>query len=177
MRKVITVFLVLISNSLFAQYTADTSVCFGLTGYVYANNTNLDKTTSAVGPSVFLNDDKLSIQLSVLLGLKNYTVIDYTHFNSTSRKQINLFLPVLFHYRYLKTPGARYFLTIGCILGGVYYEDEENFIQRTNGVSFIAGTGATFHLLNKLFLRTSLNARFTEAVVFPGIFLEVMAAK
>ena len=114
----------------FAQKDSN-DVSIGITTYPFAYNATFKEGTTATGISLFSNtNEKLSIQLGALFDFKRYVYYEQvTHLHGDTIIGLNLFLPLILHYRYNVNNNINYFLTAGIILGGKYYLDKNNKTQ------------------------------------------------
>lgn len=141
----------------------------GITAYSFAYNTKFERGNVAIGPSLFLNDEKLSIQVGILFDLNEYNLNQSVHFgNSQPVRRYNLFVPILIHYTYYRSNKINTFLTAGIILGGKFYDSH----NETNGFSLIVGTGMSYQIVKGLYLRATPTIRFNSDILFPGVLVD-----
>ncbi len=150
------------------------TIFVGLTAYPYYYNVKLSNGNVAIGPSFFLNSNKLTLQVSFMEDVKSYNTYVYNHFGSpTIVKNVNYFFSVLFHYRYLSSVKFGCFATAGTVIGGRYFHDENNITRKTIGINFIAGTGLSYKIHKYLVGRLSFTMRYSQEIFFPGLLFDL----
>ena len=85
-------------NYSIAQNENDTSnINIGITTYAFAYNTKFGEGSTAIGPSLFLNEDKLAIQIGFLYDFNKYITLEKVdQTNYIKVKYSHFYLPFFF---------------------------------------------------------------------------------
>ncbi len=174
--RLITFLFIFSTIQLFSQDSVKSDadvLSLGLATYTYSYDSKLQNGSIALGPSLFMNIKRLDIQLSFIVDVKKYKTYSSGHFNNSIQKNLNLFLPLLFHYNYFISKKINCFATAGIMIGGPYYLIEDNITRETNGFNFVAGTGFSIKILEQLYGRLSATARYSDKLFFPGLLFDL----
>lgn len=142
-------------------------VAVGITAYPY---TDAFKTGSlAIGPTMFFNNDrKVAFQIGLLWNITPYS--GYQHIAHTTQVKVkypHLYIPLLFHYNFYNLKKINCFFTGGIILENSDI-DEEGVI-----LNFTGGTGISYHIIKKLFLKVSPTLRYSKKQFYPGALIDL----
>lgn len=151
-----------------------TKVDIGITTYPFAYNMKMTVGSIAIGPSVFLfNNKRFTIQLSLLYDFKKYLYYEHsTHLQNDLVAGRNIFFPISFHYTYYKNKKINCFVSSGIIFGGRFYLDEKNSTETASSISLIAGTGVSYNIFKRVYMRISPVARYSEGF-YPGLLFDL----
>lgn len=175
MKKWILFFLLINHYAGIAQTDRDSAdIAIGITNYFFAYTPNIINGSNAIGPGFHLNSNgKFSMKISALIDLKKYEYNKYNHFKTDTFIELNFFLPLLFNYNFYMNKKINCFLTLGAVIGGNYYVDNNNDTQKTNGFNIIGGTGFSYFPFKNLQIQLYPTLRYSERNVFPGFFVDL----
>lgn len=157
------------------------TIAISITTHPFFNNPNLSIGTFAIGPTIFLVDGNLRIQLGLLFDLMNYPIFKRvaSSGNSTfptktyqSENYNSIIFPLLFHYNLYSYKNSKIHFTAGLFFGGGYYFDENNYTRKMSLFSFILGVGYSYNIFKGLNIRATPMVRYSAHTFFPGIVLD-----
>ena len=85
----------------------------GLTIYPFFYDAQFKYGSTAIGPTVVMNDDRIILQLSAFFDLRQYTVIELSHFGGNEHKEKGFFLSLFAGYKYYRFSSKVYCFAMG----------------------------------------------------------------
>ncbi len=158
-------------NVCFAQETKDTSrLSLGVTSILFPSNEIYESGSFAIGPSFFLNDNKVHIQFGFLYDFKKYYIYYESALKTYEKNSLPHFLiPVLIHYEYYRTNSlSLHFST------GILYERRPSFYENESIVNFHIGTGVEFHLSRNISFKTTPSFNLSKGIISPGFLFDLL---
>lgn len=187
MRNHFFIILYLIAAYSYAQNTNERknncsdTIAISITAHPFFNNSNLSMGTIAIGPTIFLVDGNLRIQLGLLFDLMNYPIYKkatspgnsvFPQKTYQSENYYSIIFPLLFHYNLYSYKKTKIYFTAGLLFGGGYYFDENNYTRKMSLFSLILGVGYSYNIFKGLNIRATPMVRHSAHTFFPGIVLD-----
>lgn len=170
--------MILMLNCLFTygQNESDTNnnISLGLSTYTFENKISNEGLSTAFGPSLVLNDEKLSIQIGILYENKKYVYSFGGRINSTVIKYSYLYFPLLFHYNFYTRNRFSYFFSFGFFLRDQILFDKNDYFNKKIDVNFVGCIGGCYKMGNKLSIKVYPTARYIESNFYPGLTLDLL---
>ena len=167
-KKALCLFLVLLAKFAFSQSEKDTiNLSVSFTAFAFPKSIVYANESIALGPTIYLNDNKISIQMGALLDLRRYSVYSVTVQSFEIDRVQHFFFPLIIHYRAKST---RKIVLI--FSGGLLFESRPLDYALKGYMNFTTGLGIKYKLLKSLDLKATPSIQMTDHFL-PSLFLDL----
>ena len=153
-----------------AQNVKDTSnLSIALTSFLFPENSIYSEGYVAIGPSVFLNDEKLSLQFGFLYDPRSYYIYERgsSHYSYNKVKAFHAFLPFSVHYKFASWNKFDFIASASLIFE---WRPETTDVQFH--INIMGGMGVKYNFSNKFNFKLTPNAQYTSETFIPGLLID-----
>ena len=171
MKHFIALFLLIQSSFSFAQTVRDTNkLSIAVSGYFLPENGIYANGCVAIGPTIFLKDERVSIQFGLLYDLKDYFIHNSSlaYHTITSKQVAHTFIPLFLNLKYYSSNKISLTFTTGFLL-----ERRPEYYNIEFYINPLIGTGAEYNLSTKFLIKASLTGQLSKGDIFPGMLLDL----
>jgi len=172
MNKYFLLFLVLISFHANGQSEKETdNLSIAITSYLFPENSIYPDGCYAIGPTFFLNDERISLELSFLYDLNEYYsyVGDNSPHTYKKEKAYHFFVGFSMNYKYFTT--GKFDFLAGA---GLYLENRPEYIGESNNMPLRIGMGVSYKFLKYFNYKVTPSLQLTNGNLYAGLLMDLV---